>query len=122
MELEEVAVFHINGGGESEFQEVIDYLTKWRYLEEFTREEKIVFQHKIGPYTLIHGILFKMGVDDQLRRCLEKGERKQVICALHSGPSGGHFAAIIIVNWIMSAEYWWPYLIRDVKAYVRKCD
>ena len=25
-ELEEVTVFHINGGGKSEFQEVIDYL------------------------------------------------------------------------------------------------
>ena len=81
-----------------------------------------MFQHQVAPYTLIRGVLFKMGADDKLRRCLEKGERKQVIAALHSGPSGGHFAAITTVNRIRTTGYWWPYLIRDVKAYVRKCD
>ena len=61
---EEVTVFHINGGGELEFQEIIDYLTEKRYLEEFTRKKKIVFQHKVAPYTLIRGVLSKMGMDD----------------------------------------------------------
>ena len=121
-EPEEITVFHINGGGESEFQEIIDYLTERRYPNEFTREEKIMFQHKVAPYTLIRGVLFKMGADDQLRRCLEKGERKQVIATLHSGPSGGHFAAITTVNRIRTTGYWWPNLIWHVKAYVRKCD
>ena len=47
-----------------------------------------------------------MGADDQLRRCLEKGEWKQVICALHSDSSGGLFAAITTMNqisWILVA-------------------
>ena len=52
-ELEEVTVFYINGRSESEFQEVIDYLTEQRYPEEFIREKKIVFQHRVAPYTLI---------------------------------------------------------------------
>ena len=52
-ESEEVTAFHINEGSISEFQEVIDYLTKRKYPEEFTREEKLVFQHKLAPYTLI---------------------------------------------------------------------
>ena len=72
--MEEVTIFHINGEGESEFQEIVDYFTEQSYPEEFTREEKIVFQHKVAPYTLICGVLFKMGADDQLRRCLEKVE------------------------------------------------
>ena len=72
---EEVSAFHIHGG-ESEFQEVIDYLTERRYPDNLTREERIMFQHQVAPYTLIRGVLFKMGVDDKLRRCLEKGERR----------------------------------------------
>ena len=63
-EPEKVTVFHINGGSDSKFQEVINYLTERRYLEEFTREEKIVFQHKVASYTLIHGVLFKMKAND----------------------------------------------------------
>ena len=86
IEPEEITIFHINERGKSKFQDAIDYLIKRRYLEEFTEEEKIVFQHKVALYTLIRGISFRMGADDQLRRCLEKGGWKQVICALHSIP------------------------------------
>ena len=75
-EPEEVTLFYINGGGTSKFQEVIDYFIEWRYPKEFIQEKKIVLQYKVAPYILIHRILFKMGADDQLRRCLEKGERK----------------------------------------------
>ena len=60
--LEEVSAFHIHGG-ESEFQEVIDYLTERRYPDNLTREERIMFQHQVAPYTLIRGVLFKMGAD-----------------------------------------------------------
>ena len=76
----------------------------------------------MAPYSLIKGTLFKMGADDQLRRCLEGSERKKVMKALHSGPSGGHFVAMTTINHIRTAGYWWPYLIRDVKAYVGGCD
>ena len=64
-----------------------------------------MFKQKVATYTLIRRILFKMGANDQLRRFLEKRERKQVICALHSGPLGSHFAAITTMNWIKSAGY-----------------
>ena len=63
-----------------------------------------------------------MGADEQLRRCLEKKDRKTVTRALHSAPSNGHFAAITTVNRIRSAGYWWPSLIRDMKSYVESCD
>ena len=63
-----------------------------------------------------------MGADKVLRRCLEKKDQKRVMTALHSESSGGHFAAITTINRIQSVGYWWPHLIRDVKAYVRGCD
>ena len=56
----------------SEFQEIITYLTEQKYLEGLNREEKSVVQSKVAPYSLIQGILFKMGADDTLRRCLER--------------------------------------------------
>ena len=44
-----------------------------------------------------------MGPDDQLMHCLKKTERRQVVGALHLGPLGDHFAAIITINPIRSA-------------------
>ena len=115
-------VFHLNVEEPSEFDDVISYIANHIYPPGLNMEEKIVFQYKVAPYSLIRGILFKMGANEQLRRCLEKKDRKTVMRALHSGPSGGHFAAITTINRIRSAGYWWPSLIRDVKSYVGSCD
>ena len=97
------SVFHVEGEDVSEFHEIITYLTERKYPEGLNREEKSVFQSKVAPYSIIQGILFKMGADDTLRRCLEKKDRKRVMTALHSESSGGHFAAITTVNQIRSA-------------------
>ena len=99
-------VFHLNGEEPSEFDDVISYIANRIYPPSLSKEEKSVFQHKVAPYSLIRGILFKMGADEQLRRCLEKKDRKTVMRALHSGPFGGHFAAITTINRIRSARYW----------------
>jgi hypothetical protein len=76
----------------------------------------------VAPYSLIKGILFKLGADEQLRRCLEEPDRKKVIESLHSGNSGGHFTFVNMVNWIRTAGYWWPYMNRDAKSCVDLCD
>jgi hypothetical protein len=115
-------VFHLNSEGDSEFQDIINYLVKSEFPDHFTREEKEVFQRKVAPYSLIKGILFKLGADEQLRRCLEEPDRKKVIESLHSGNSGGHFAFVNTVNQIRTAGYWWPYMKRDVKNFVDSCD
>ena len=115
-------VLHISGEEESEFSEIISYLVDQTYPAELSREEKSVFQSKVAPYTIIQGVLFRIGADEQLKRFLEKRERKKVMRALHSGPSSGHFAATTTANRIWSVGYWWPYLVRDVKAYVGSCD
>jgi hypothetical protein len=80
-------------------------LVRSEFPDHFTREEKEVFQLKVGPYSLIKGILFKLGADEQLRRCLEGSDRKKVMESLQSSSSGGHFASVNTVNWIRTAGY-----------------
>ena len=115
-------VFRLEDEHVSDFQEVFDFLTTNQCPTGMNREEKSVFVHQMAPFTLIQGKLFKMGADEKLRRCVETRDRMKVMRALHSGPSGGHFAAVTTVNRIRTAAYWWPTLVRDVKAYVRACD
>ena len=82
----------------------------------------MIFQTKVAPFTLIKGTLFRMEPDDQLRRCLEKPKQGKVVRALHSGPSGGHFAAVTTIHRIRKVVYEWPYINRYVKAFVGRCD
>jgi len=118
----EVGIFQVGNPQSSEFRDIIEYLMTRRYPEGITREEKSVFQYKVAPYTLVSGVLFRMGADDKIRRCLEPGERKGVMEALHAGDSGGHLATMSTVNRIKSAGYWWPFIIRDVRKFIRSCD
>jgi hypothetical protein len=115
-------VFHLNNEIDSEFQDIINYLVRSEFPDHFTREEKEVFQRKVAPYSLIKGILFKLGADEQLRHCLEESDRKKVIESLHSDSSGRHFASVNTVNRIRAVGYWWPYMNPDVKSFVDSCD
>lgn len=78
-------VFHLSGEESSTYEDVIKYLTEKVYPPGLSREEKMVFQTKVAPFTLIKGTLFQMGPNDKLRRCLEKPEQGKVVRALHSG-------------------------------------
>ena len=87
-----------------------------------TAEQKAVFIHKAGPYTLIQGVLHKMGKDLRLRRCLEVSEIPKVISALHEDAPGGHFAVDSTVKKILDTGYWWPTMFKDVCEYMKSCD
>jgi hypothetical protein len=119
---EQVMVHQVAGATPSDFQSTIDYLASGQYPDRLSREEKIIFQFRMAPFCLIKGVLFRMGADDKLRRCLEPGQRQLVIRTLHEGPAGGHFAALNTVLRIRTAGYWWPHLNRDVRRFVQTCD
>jgi hypothetical protein len=115
-------VFKTESKVDPEFRDITEYLTSHTYPQSLSREEKVVFQYKVAYYTLIMGVLFKSGPDEQLRRCLEPGERKPIIKSLHKDPVGGHFTVQSTVGRIRAAGYWWPYLRRDVKLFIQSCD
>ena len=57
-------------------------------------KKKQILAMKAAPYSLINGFLYKMGLDDILRRCvLEHDERDHILYEAHYGPAGGHFQA-----------------------------
>ncbi|KAL3697673.1 hypothetical protein R1sor_011749 [Riccia sorocarpa] len=104
------------------------YMDEYRYLktlqcpEDLDPQQKAVFVHKMGPYELKNGILFKMSPDEELRRCLESYEVGGVIESLHSEASGGHYAMKNTVKKILAAGYWWPMMFKDTQEYIRRCD
>ena len=88
-----------------EFRDIREYLTSHTYPQSLSREKKVVIQYKVALYTLIMGVLFKRGPDEQLRRYLEPGERKPIIRSLHEDPVGGHFTVQSTVGRIRTAGY-----------------
>ena len=118
----EISVFQASSGRISSYSEIRDFLYSGSLPPGLNREEKSIFVHNAGPYTLVKDILFKVGADEKIRRCVEEDEKQTIMYALHFGPSGGHFAAGVTVTKIRDQGYWWPSMGKDVRKFVQSCD
>ena len=56
-------------------------------------KNKQILAMKAAPYSLINESLYKMGVDDILRRCVLEHERNNIMYEAHCELVGGHFQA-----------------------------
>jgi len=62
------------------------------------------------PFTWIRGNLFKLGLDQILRRCVREEKVFDILLAYHDGPFLG------------LAGYYWPTLHQDERRYTSRCD
>jgi hypothetical protein len=46
---------------------------------------------KVAPFTIIDRYLYKIGMDDVLRRCIPEHELEDIINEAHAEVAGGHF-------------------------------
>ncbi|CAM6093914.1 unnamed protein product [Calypogeia fissa] len=107
---------------DSLYGDIIRLLSQGLLPEGLNREQQAVFLHKVGPYTIKEGVLYKQTPDQRLKRCLEKHEIQTVIQAMHEEEVGGHYALNNTVKKIQNAGYWWPTMFRDTHTFIKACD
>ena len=76
-----------------ELEEIAQFLENGQAPEGMNTKKKQILAMKATPYSLINGFLYKMGLDDILRRCVLEHECDQIMHEAHYGPVGGHFQA-----------------------------
>ena len=90
--------------------------------EGMNTKKKEILSMKDAPYRLINGFLYKMGLDDILRRCVLEHKRDNIMHEAHYGPTGGHFQADTTAKKIQQSGLWWPTLHKDCKKKFSQCD
>ena len=85
-------------------------------------KNKQILAMKATPYSLINGFLYKMGLDDILRRCILEHERDNIMYEAHYGLAGAHFQAHTTAKKFQESRLWWPTLYKDCKNFVSQCD
>jgi hypothetical protein len=73
-------------------------------------------------YQLIVGKLYKLGLDDILRRCVLDHERQDILWECHNRFARGHVGGKATMQEFFQARLWWTSLFKDEKAYSRSCD
>jgi len=75
---------------------------------------KQMLAKKAKPFTLKEGIMYRMGQDNRMRKCLTTSKAFIVLKELHEGVIGRHFTTNITTKKILDAGYWWPTLFKDI--------
>ena len=102
----------------AELKEIAQFLEDGQAPKGMSTKKKQILATKAAPYSLINGFLYKMGLDDILRRCVLEHERNGIMHEAHYGPAGGHFQADTTAKKIQQSGLWWPTLHKDCKTFV----
>eukprot|EP00253_Pinus_taeda_P033956 PITA_33956 len=104
------------------FADIANYLVSAQFPPHLSSKEKSKIVRKSATFTWIGGNLFKLGLDQILRRCVREEEVFNILLTCHDGPCGGHFAAKRTTFKIFQASYYWLTFHQDVKRYTSQCD
>jgi len=73
------------------FADMTNYKATKFIPEDFTWQQRKKFLHEENHYVWDEPYLFKIGVDNLLRRCVDNEEAKKILWQCHNSPYGGHF-------------------------------
>ncbi|GJR11726.1 reverse transcriptase domain-containing protein [Tanacetum coccineum] len=83
-------------------------------LKKFFKDVKHYFWD--DPY------LFRICVDQIIRRCVFGKEDEDILKACHEGPTEGHHSANLTAKKVFDAGFFWPTIYRDAHAMIKSCD
>jgi hypothetical protein len=83
-----------------------------------TQKQKLA--KKAKPFTLKERIMYKMGQNNIMCRCLTTSGAQIILKELH-GVARGHFVTNITIKKILNVGYWWPTLFKYTHDFCRSC-
>ena len=90
--------------------------------KDLTWQQKKKFLHNARFYVWDDPHLFKIGVDNMLRRCVTKEEAMSILWHCHNSPCGGHYGGDKTTAKVLQSGFFWPTLFKDAHHHVLKCD
>nr|GEW41710.1 reverse transcriptase domain-containing protein [Tanacetum cinerariifolium] len=85
-------------------------------------QRKRKFFKDVKHYFWDDTFLFKICVDQVIRRCVSGQEAIEILKACHYGPIGGHHGPNYISNKVFGLGFYWPTIYRDAQDLVKNCD
>jgi len=90
--------------------------------KDLTWQQRKKFLHDARFYIWDDPHLFKIGVDNLLRRCVTKEEAKNILWHCHNSPCGGHYGGDKTATKVLESGFFWQTLFKDVHQHVLYCE
>ncbi|GKE44966.1 reverse transcriptase domain-containing protein [Tanacetum coccineum] len=85
-------------------------------------QQKKKFFKDVKHYFWDDPYLFKICVDQVIRRCVFGQEAHDILMACHNCPTGGHHSANYTAKKVFDTGFYWPTIYRDAHDLVTWCD
>ncbi|GJZ42595.1 reverse transcriptase domain-containing protein [Tanacetum coccineum] len=91
-------------------------------IKGMSSQQKNKFFKDVKHYFWDDPYLFKICVDQMIRRCVAGQEAVDILTACHSGPTGGHYGANYTAKKVFDSGFYWPTIYKDAHDLVTRCD
>nr|GFA32845.1 reverse transcriptase domain-containing protein [Tanacetum cinerariifolium] len=85
-------------------------------------QQKNKFFKDVKHYFWDDPFLFKIYVNQVIKRCVHGQEAIDIFKARHNGPTGGHHGPNYIVKKVFDSGFYWPTIYHDAHDLVKSCD
>nr|GEV95569.1 reverse transcriptase domain-containing protein [Tanacetum cinerariifolium] len=93
--------------------------------EKFCSERDVVSTKKffkdVKHYIFDDPYLFRICVDQVIRRCVHGQEAVDIFMACHNGPTGGHHGANYTAKKVFDSGFYWPTIYPDAYDKFKSC-
>ncbi|GJT45101.1 reverse transcriptase domain-containing protein [Tanacetum coccineum] len=104
------------------FAEIANYHAGNFIVKGMSSQQKKKFFKDVKHYFLDDLYLFRICVDQVIRRCVYGQEAVDILTACHNGPTGGHHGANYTAKKVFDSGFYWPTIYRDAHDLVTRCD
>ena len=98
--------------------DIATYLTTGQCPQHYTLIQKQHLVFHTTNYQLISRKLYKLRLDEILRRCFLDHEHEAVLWECHSGIAEGHVGVKPTARKVLQARLWWPTVHANSKSFV----
>ncbi|CAM8908302.1 unnamed protein product [Rhodiola kirilowii] len=104
------------------FAPLVNYLVGGKFPPSYSKAQCLKLKHDAKYYVWDDPYLWKIGVDQILRRCIPDDEIVSVISFCHELECGGHFGPRRTARKILDSGFFWPHVFRDAYDHCKRCD
>nr|GEW63807.1 reverse transcriptase domain-containing protein [Tanacetum cinerariifolium] len=87
-----------------------------------TSQQKKKFFKDVKHYFWDDPYLFRICMDQIIRRCVHGQEAIDILKACHEGPTRGHHGANLTAKKVFDAGFFWPTIYRNAHAMIKSCN
>nr|GEU64924.1 reverse transcriptase domain-containing protein [Tanacetum cinerariifolium] len=104
------------------FADFANYYAGNFVVKGMSSQQKNKFFKDVKRYFWDDPFLFKICVDQVIRRCVHGQEAVDILKACHNGPTGGHYGPNYTAKNVFDSGFYWPTIYRDAHDLVKSCD